>query len=339
MNADTNQQSTLRKTNENDEHDAQQSETEAVTSDKPSPLPPPLPPEAATPPPLLPEQVAGESGAEPMAMPYEADRPAQQEERSTNKKGIWAGVLVALGFVVTKLKFLLGPLYFAFKALKFGKFLTTGLSMVLMIVTYAFMYGWKYAIGVVVLLFVHEMGHLWFAKIKRLDVSLPVFIPFVGALIKLKEEPKDAKTEAFVAVGGPLIGMLGAFVFLLAAFWQHSQLLAALAYFGFFLTVFNMIPAHPLDGGRIAAALSPAMWLLGIISMAVLTIYYFNPLAFMILLFAIGKAWSVWKHRHEQPPGYYEVDTAFRVKMGITYFTIFAVSSFFTYFLHAILQR
>lgn len=272
------------------------------------------------------------------AVPADADYTPAQTRSTGGRRRWWVGLLAILGLVFGKFKILLGPLLFLVKLLKLGKFLTTGLSMVLMIVSYTFFYGWKFAAGIVGLIFVHEMGHMVFARLRKLDVSWPVFIPFLGAFIKMKEQPRDAKTEAFVAIGGPLIGMLGAFVCLGIAALGKSTFWAALAYFGFFITVFNMIPAHPLDGGRIAAALSPLMWVAGIAAMLIMTIYFFNPIALIILVMATVKAWKVWKHRDELPPGYYEVDAGFRLKMGLTYFAIFAVSSFFTYLLHEILQ-
>lgn len=263
--------------------------------------------------------------------------PVQVEARTENKRGWWVGILAVLGLLFGKLKFLLGPVLFLAKLLKLGKFMTTGISMVIMIASYTFIYGWKYAVGIVVLIFIHEMGHLYFARIRKLDVSLPVFIPFVGAFIRMKEQPQDVKTESFVAVGGPLIGLLGALICFMIALIAHSAFWAALAYFGFFMTVFNLIPAYPLDGGRIAASLSPVMWLVGIVAMVLVTIIFFNPIALLILIVAVGKAWKVWKNRDQQPEGYYQVERSFRVKMAVAYFLIFAVSSFFTFFLHELL--
>jgi len=274
------------------------------------------------------QQISGIDVSEEPTVPKEAGK----------KRSWWVGLLAVLGLVFGKLKFLMGPLFFLGKLLKLGKFMTTGLSMVIMIVSYTFFYGWKYAAGIVGLIFVHEMGHLYFARLKKIDVSLPVFIPFVGAFIRMKEEPKDVKTESFVAVGGPLVGMMGAFICLFLAIAAKSTLWAALAYFGFFMTVFNMIPAHPLDGGRIAASLSPLMWLVGIVAMLMITLYFFNPIALLILLLSVGKAWKVWKNRDQLPEDYYHVERSFRIKMAFAYFSIFAISSFFTFFLHELLQ-
>src|SRR5919206_1532798 len=99
--------------------------------------------------------------------------------------------------------------------LKLGKLLTTGGTMLLSVVVYAFVWGWRYAVGFVALMFVHEMGHYIAARQRGLAVGVPTFIPFVGAWIELKEMPHDAETEAFVGMAGPLVGTLGA----LACYW------------------------------------------------------------------------------------------------------------------------
>lgn len=258
------------------------------------------------------------------------------EEKPRSPKGWWGWVVAAGGFILFKLKTALALAKGLFLFIKFGKFLTTGLSMLLMIVSYTYIYGWKYALGIVLLLFIHELGHLYYARRLGLDTSLPVFIPFVGALIRMKEEPKDAKTEAIVGIGGPLFGVIGAFICLLVARQFNAPLFYALAYFGFFVTVFNLIPAHPLDGGRIVSAISPAIWLIGIPAIIGLSLYYFNPIAILISILAIGKAWQVWKNR-DNP--YYQTDTKFRAIIGLCYFALFALSAYYSYTLHQTLDR
>ncbi len=220
--------------------------------------------------------------------------------------------------------------------LKFGKFLTTGLSMMLMVVVYTYIYGWKYAVGIVLLLFIHEMGHLVASRRLGIKTSLPMFIPFVGAIIQMKEAPKDAKTESIVGIGGPVFGALGAFICLFIGEMVHSALLLALAYFGFILTVFNLIPAHPLDGGRIVTAISLKLWIIGIPVMLFFSLYFFNPIGILISILAIKKAWEVWKDR-DNP--YYNTDQGFRFKMGFSYFLLFALSAYYTYNLHEVLNR
>ena len=149
-------------------------------------------------------------------------------------------------------------------SLKLGKVLTTGGTMLLSALVYATVFGWRYAAGVVGLIFIHEMGHYIAARQRGLEVGAPTFIPFVGAWIEMKDLPHDAETEAHVGLGGPLLGTVGAFGCYVIG--QHFQqpLWLALAYVGFLLNLFNLIPVSPLDGGRITAVLSPRIWFLGV---------------------------------------------------------------------------
>lgn len=142
---------------------------------------------------------------------------------------------------------------------KLGKLLTTAGSMLLSVVVYAFIFGWRYAVGFVVLLFVHEMGHYIFARQRGLEVGLPTFIPFLGAWVQLKDLPHDAETEAYVGLGGPLVGTVGALAAYFLARNEGSNWLLAVAYSGFFLNLVNLIPIIPFDGGRITAALTPKL--------------------------------------------------------------------------------
>lgn len=127
-------------------------------------------------------------------------------------------------------------------AAKLGKILLSSGTMLLSVFAYAFVFGWWYAVGFVALIFVHEMGHYIAARRRGLDVGLPTFIPFVGAWIQLKELPHNAETEAYVGMAGPLAGTLGALACYFLARSTDSHLLLALAYSGFFLNLFNLIP-------------------------------------------------------------------------------------------------
>lgn len=282
---------------------------------------------------LLPPPLPESEIESKMEMAVEAQ--AENEHAVVETKRSWwkwlgAGALA----VVFKFGKIVALLKWAFVFLKLGKFFTTGFSMIIMIVVYAMAFGWPYAVGIVLLLFVHELGHLIASRRMGLDTSLPVFIPFIGAFIKLKQEPQDAKTEAIVGIGGPVLGLVGAFVCYAAGAAFQSPLLYAIAYFGFFITVFNMIPAHPLDGGRIVTAVSPYMWLAGIPLIVGLSIWYFNPIAILIGFLSIQKAWKTWKDRRNP---YYETEVGFRLAMGLAYFAVLAVSAYFSFQVHEIL--
>jgi Zn-dependent protease len=183
------------------------------------------------------------------------------------KKKTWYSVLgVGASLILSKLKYVL-------IVFKVGKIGFTFISMLVTIWTYSLIYGWKFAVGFVLLLFVHENGHLLAAKMKNLNVTKPVFIPFVGAVIALKERPKDASTEAFIAIGGPLAAGFASLMCYLIFLFDKSGLFLSFAYTGFFLNLFNLIPVHPLDGGRIVTAISTKLWVLGL---AVLSYFAFD---------------------------------------------------------------
>ena len=114
---------------------------------------------------------------------------------------------------------------------------------------YALIWGWKFALGVIVLIFLHEMGHFLEAWRERLHPSWPVFIPFLGAYVK--HTSGNAWQTARVALAGPILGGVAALVFYGVGRANGSQLLEALAYFGFFLNLLNLLPIGILDGGAI----------------------------------------------------------------------------------------
>ncbi|QQZ60227.1 site-2 protease family protein [Paenibacillus sonchi] len=166
--------------------------------------------------------------------------------------------------------------------LKLGKIAGPLISMMFSIWAYALIYPWQFAIGFVLLLFVHELGHVIAAKRIGLPVSAPLFIPFLGALITMKKQPLDAKMEAYVAFGGPVLGSAGAAVVFAFAYYYHSPLLYSLAYVGFLLNLINLLPIHPLDGGRIATAVTRWLWLVGLIG-GLGVIIYLKSILFLVI--------------------------------------------------------
>lgn len=164
--------------------------------------------------------------------------------------------------------------------------LYTGGTMLLSLLVYAWAYGWRYAVGFIGLLFVHEMGHYIAARQRHLKVGAPTFIPFVGAWIEMKQLPHDAETEAYVGMGGPLLGTLGALACYHLALNEQSGWLLAVAYSGFFLNLFNLIPLSPLDGGRITQVISPRLWLVGAPLLVAAFFWLRSPLLIMIAVLA-----------------------------------------------------
>ena len=142
--------------------------------------------------------------------------------------------------------------------------------MIISIGAYALLGGWWFGVGLVALIFVHEMGHVLALRRQGVPASAPFFIPFMGAVIGMKKMPENAWKEAEVALAGPLLGSLGAAAVWLAGSYYHSHFLVALAFVGFFINLFNLIPVVPLDGGRAVAALHPAIWLVGLVGLVAL---------------------------------------------------------------------
>lgn len=227
-----------------------------------------------------------------------------------------------------------------FSGLKFGKVLASGGTMLISLVVYAFIFGWRYAAGFIVLLFVHEMGHYIAARYRGLNVGLPTFIPFVGAWIELKDLPHDAETEAFVGLGGPLIGTVGATLCYLLARQTETDWLLAVAYSGFFLNLFNLIPISPFDGGRITAVLSPRIWLLGLPILVALFFWRPSPMLILIALLAWPQLWKAIKYRKDSAEAqtYYAVSGAVKWEYGLYYIALAGFLALMTHDVHEMLN-
>lgn len=152
-----------------------------------------------------------------------------------------------------------GILLKALKALKFLKYGITMITMAISALLYGFTFGsWWFGLGFVVLILIHEMGHVAAMARRGMPTSAPVFIPFLGAAIFVPAF-RDRDEEAYVGIGGPFIGSIGALLFIAAAFMfpsgsKPAVVLHLLGNVGLFVNLFNMIPSKPLDGGRILSA-------------------------------------------------------------------------------------
>ena len=225
------------------------------------------------------EEVKGAEGDETVAE-QETGTPAPAGRQSRNKGwAAGAGLLLLL----SKFKSVLVLLA------KVGKPLIT---MAISIGAYALIFPWTFAIGFVLLMLVHEMGHVWAAKRAGLPVSAPMFIPFLGALITMKRNPKDVATEAYIGIGGPLLGTIGALACYALGMLTDQPIWYALAYTGYFLNLINLLPIHPLDGGRIVGAVSRWLWLVGVVAGPILIWQFGSFLFFFIWLLFL---WEMYK--------------------------------------------
>lgn len=207
---------------------------------------------------------------------------------------------------------------------KFGplllKSLLTGFTMLISVWVYSFLFGWRFSVGFVVLIFVHEMGHIIAAKWLRMPVSAPIFIPFIGAYINMKQNPRDAWTEALMAYGGPLAGGAGAWACWALALYFQAPWLMAVASTAFVLNLFNLIPAPPLDGGRISAAVSPWFWGVGVLLLGAALFYFqsWQSIALIaILLFSCATRFRGFAANTHA--AYYRTNWAKRISMALLY--------------------
>ena len=224
---------------------------------------------------------------------------------------------------------------------KLGPALWSSLSIFLSIWTYALFFGWPFAAGFVALIFVHELGHYIAARDRGLDVGLPIFLPFVGAWIALKEQPMNAETEAYIAYAGPFIGTLGAFACYYMGKATGDPFWLALAKSGFVLNLFNMIPVSPLDGGRITAVLTPRVWLLGVPCLIGLWAYWPSPILILVSVLAIPQVIAAWRYNPHDPANraYYGVPLAVRAQWSLLYIGLVIVLALFIQQSHELLPK
>jgi len=206
------------------------------------------------------------------------------------------------------------------------KIFTTSASMLVSIGAYALIWGWKFAVGFVLLLLVHEMGHVLQLRREGVEASAPMFIPFLGAVIAAKSMGDDAAAEARVGLAGPIIGTLGTLVPLAIWLATGEPFWQALAYVGFFINLLNLLPVLPLDGGRAMAALSPWVWIAGYAGLVALTFAFPNPILILVLIFGGLESWRRWKARNT-PEGraYHAIPARTRVLVAAVYLGLAAL--------------
>ena len=289
----------------------------------------PSPPAETPPGPLTFDDVGAKQAERPDYYP-ETFTP-EPAERPSMLKRIGGAIAAAIALIVkfaAKLKALL-------ILLPKLKLLTTSGSMLVSVAAYSLIWGWQFAAGFVVLLLVHEMGHVIQLRREGVPASAPLFIPFLGAVVGMKQAPKDAATEARVGLAGPILGSIGCLVPLALYQATGNNLFRALAFVGFFLNLINLLPVLPLDGGRAMAALSPWMWAVGFGLLVLIMVAFPTPIVFLVLLFGGMETYRRWKLRKSpESQRYYQVKLATRVAIALTYIGLAAALGVGMHFSH-----
>ncbi len=250
----------------------------------------------------------------PPAPEYEPVHPGSGREALGERLKRWLGPIGAGALLIaTKLKAVL-------LLLPKLKVLTTSATMFVSIAAYALIWGWSFAVGFVALLFLHEIGHVIQLRREGIQASAPMFIPFLGAVVTAKSMGDDAAAEARVGLAGPVLGTLATLVPLGIWVATGNEFWQALAYVGFFLNLFNLLPVLPLDGGRAMAALSPWVWLVGYAALIALTIAFFNPILLLILAFGGFELFNRWKARNTpEARAYHAIPARTRAIVALVY--------------------
>jgi len=258
----------------------------------------------------------------------EGPRPQPTYEPLRPEGGLWSLIkrlfapLAAIGLLLAKFKGL------ALLLLKV-KFVGTALTMLVSIGAYALLFPVWFAVGIVVLIWVHEMGHVLQLRREGIAASAPMFIPFLGAFVAMKQMPKDALAEARVGLAGPVLGTLGGLATLGLYAATREPLFLGLAYFNFIINLFNLAPLLPLDGGRAVGAMSLGFQLAGLVVMVAL--FFVAPIMVIIALIGVPELWHRWKKRNT-PEGraYYDIPLASRVAVGAVYVGLILVLGLLT---------
>jgi Zn-dependent protease len=268
-----------------------------------------------------PEDIEGFTNSSGVEQHLETSRGTT--EGGNRRKGLagLGGLGAAIGALLLKFP-LLAPL------LKFG---WLGFTALFSVVVYSLIFGWQFAVGLVALLFVHEMGHAVVMKIKGIPIGGMIFIPLLGAAVIMKQMPRNAKDEAEVGIAGPIAGAIASMVCLAIARQNPDTVWAPLAYFGFFINLFNLIPIVPFDGGRVLGAIDRRIWIIGFIGLVVFQIWSWinGNHSLFLLLFVILAATQLWSRRSApntpEARAYYDVPIGERIILGLAYFGLAAV--------------
>jgi Zn-dependent protease len=257
----------------------------------------------------------------PASPPQEPPPGPIFEERRSLRQKIGAGIAAVAAAIAKFFAAIKGFLLFLPKI----KVLATSGSMLVSVGAYSLIWGWWFAVGFVILLLVHEMGHVIQLRREGIKASAPLFIPFMGAFVGMKQMPDNAVAEARVGLAGPLLGSVGAAVCLLIYGITHRDYWRALAFVGFFLNLINLLPVLPLDGGRAMAAMHPAMWFIGFAGLIALLFIAPSPILILIVLFGAMETMRRWKTRHDAAQqSYYRVPPAVRFAVGLVYIGLIA---------------
>jgi Zn-dependent protease len=250
-----------------------------------------------------------------------APEPPPAHEREQPRRSGIRGRISAFGAAIL-------ALLTKFKVLLLLPKVASSGTILVSLAAYALIWGWSFAAGFIALLFVHEMGHVIALRREGIKASGPMFIPFLGAVVAARSLGNNALAEARVGLAGPILGSIGSAACILIWHATGNDLWRALAYTGFFLNLFNLLPVVPLDGGRAMAAMAPWMWFVGFAALIPLVVLWPNPIILLIVVFAGFETYKRWQLRRSgsaEQQAYYRVRPLDRALVAGVYLSLIAL--------------
>ena len=271
----------------------------------------------------VPPAQPGDQGYQPFGgyEPFQG-QPAPARPVQRQRSGLAGGAMSILLAIWAFIKY--GGLF-----LLTFKFFGTLLSMLVSFGLYAWALGPIAALGIVVMIFIHEMGHVVEIRRQGMQATAPVFIPFMGAAIFQRSHPTDALHQAEIGIAGPIAGTVASIAALVLYATTGWTFLLAWAWFGFFVNLFNMIPFGMLDGGWVLAAASKWFQVAGVLLMVVAVLFFhllFSPVLILLIIFGIPT--MIQRFRNDKSPYYQSVPVAARFIMGAAWLGLVAVLGF-----------
>lgn len=265
--------------------------------------------------------------ANPFTRRWTAERPLdgqyerKEEHQDSNRLKKAGGAAAGLALLAAKFKGVLLLLLNIKWVFFLWKFFTFGWTFLLSLWIYSLFFGWRFAIVFLLLIAGHEFGHYVAFRNYGLKVSLPQFIPLMGAFTA-GEMPPNAEQSAYISLAGPLTGLGLAAACYGFGMLNHEPFWIAAAYLSSFINLFNMVPTPPFDGGAIAAVLSPRVWIFGFAAFIALAFYLHIAVIFVIILAIIGLPRAIAGFRGNYDPAYYTLAPFQRISIGIWYLLI-----------------
>ena len=201
------------------------------------------------------------------------------------------------------------------------QYAVAGGSFVVTIAAYATQFPLAIVVGFVVITLIHEVGHAIAIRMKGLRAGFMVFIPFVGGAVTLKDQPHSAYDDALIGLAGPFAGTVASLVCLQIYKWTADPLWLLIAFLGFALNLFNLLPIGMLDGGRISAAVTKWMWVFGGAAVLYKVFDQPNPLTIVIAVLAAFQVYASIV-REQTDKRFYEVTPPQRAAIAVLYFAL-----------------